>query len=54
MNIEVNVEKRDGKYAENEKQEITISIGGKMCIYGDDSLEQFKKELATLIEKYAI
>lgn len=54
MEIYVKVEKRDGKNTKDEKQEITISIQGKMVVYGEDSLSDFKRELQTLIEKYAI
>lgn len=52
--IDVKIEKRDGKNTAKEKQEITISLQGCMCVYGSDNLYEFNAKLQALVEEYAI
>ena len=54
MDIEIKEEKRDGRNTKDEKQEITISVSGRLVVYGDENQQNFKHELNVLLDKYAI
>lgn len=52
--MDIKIEKREGKNTKDEKQEITVSIHGRIVLYGDEVLKDFESDFAALVNQYAI